>query len=161
MKTILAMNFEEGYKYFRDSNNSGYVLISARNSGCNLFDFLRTERCKDILWLDYETDYDKEKCYRFNSYHADDVVEFIKKNRKRRTWVIVSYDNVFRARTLRYAVLKCLGLPYEESTDDIDMFVADQIIKAWEKSKQPPKPLKPVMINGKIEFVEDDNDENN
>lgn len=100
-----------------------------------------------------------EKCYRFSSYHADDVVEFIKKNWKRRTWVIVSYDNVSRARTLRYAVMKCLGLPYEEPTDDIDVFVAYKIIEAWEKSKRKPKPLKPVMINGKIEFVEDDNHE--
>ena len=155
MKRILTMSTEECYKFVRDHSNTGYVMIIIDNDKDrrSVIQFNRTERCPDYFWERFD---ENENKYNFSDYDADRMVEFIKKYTDTETLVITTPNGVLRSNAIKHAIIKCLGLQEEEIPAEINQYIYDQIIKAWERSEKPPVPLKPKMIDGELVFVEDE-----
>lgn len=155
MKRILTVSTEECYKFVRDYSNTGYVMIIIDNDkdSRSVIQFNRTERCPDYFWERFDENVIN---HGFSNFDADRMVEFIKKYKDTETLVITAPNGILRSNAIKHAIIKCLGLPEEEVTAEMNNFVYEQIVKAWERSEKPPAPLKPKMIDGKLVFVEDD-----
>lgn len=139
MKEIIAMSLESCFRFVRDHNNTGYVMISIDSESSeehqNVVNFNRTERCTDILYLWFD-DVEEDNGCAFTDDDANDIIDFVKKNEKYDTLIVHCFGGVSRSQAVKHALIKCLGLPEQEKPFMMNKYVYTKIIDAWENDVQ-------------------------
>ncbi len=95
MKDIIAMSLESCFRFVRDHNNTGYVMISIDSESSeehqNVVSFNRTERCPEILYLWFD-DVEEDNGCAFTDDDANDIIDFVKKNEEYDTLIVHCFE---------------------------------------------------------------------
>ena len=147
MKRVLLRSVYDAFDYVMDhyypaglahlaERKDDYAVISIQDTHTQGFgfEFRKNVRCKDVLTLYFDDiDREEEGAVLFSEEQAEQIIDFVEKNRDVETLLVHCYGGESRSRAVAAFVVKMMGQPNDRYFEKghPNQYVYDALEVAW------------------------------